>query len=116
MSDFDEAAPNTERAERAVTILSVLFGSALVAVAGLAAVQNRELLRIPDRNQLWGNFWKTQLAKPTGLPEFKPLKTEFSDVKFDATMLQPAFQVDPSMFQAPKKAAPRRSHKAPRRP
>lgn len=34
------------------------------------AYQNRESLRVPDRNAAWAGFWKKKLSDKRGVPKF----------------------------------------------
>jgi hypothetical protein len=100
MSDPRETAAKDQRLAELNRALTCVVGGGLLAVVAFTAVQNKESLQIPDRNKLWADFWKKELSKPSGLPEFKPIETEFSDVKFDPEMLQPqTFQFGTSAFQ-----------------
>ncbi len=82
-------------------LMTRIVGCVLLVFIGFVAIQNRDSLKIPDRNKLWADYWKKELSKPSGLPDFKsPVSTEFSELKFDASVFQPKdFNFNPQSFQ-----------------
>jgi hypothetical protein len=101
MDEEIRSAQNDRFAHRMNQMLSGIVACAVLGVAGVAAYQNRDSLKVPDRNAAWSGFWTKKLSKgptfPTsGLPEFKAPDWEKNGFIDSSNLMSQQFQFSPS--------------------
>jgi hypothetical protein len=86
MSQSDQLTQQVRRADKANTIVGILFGCVLLGVGGFYLLQNAASLKLPDNNKLWADAWKKRVSKPWEMPKAEG-GIDWSDPKNDPNKL-----------------------------
>jgi hypothetical protein len=70
MDDSTPSANSDRLVRRANQILSAVVACAVLGVGGVMAYQNRDALKVPDRNAAWAGFWTKKLSDNSRIPKF----------------------------------------------
>jgi hypothetical protein len=85
--DDNTPSTNSDRlVRRANQILSAVVASAVLGVGGVMAYQNRDAVKVPDRNAAWAGVWTKKLSDNSRIPKFNdpeaPTTIDWEKVKF----------------------------------
>jgi hypothetical protein len=103
MDEDNRPAPNDRLIHRTNQILSGIVACAVLGVAGVMAYQNRDSLKVPDRNAAWSGFWTKKLSNTTAfpkanLPEFQA--PDWENKINPSTFVNPSLQFAPGQFSS----------------
>jgi len=103
MDDSTPSTNNDRLVHRVNQILSGVVACAVLGVGGVMAYQNRDAVKVPDKNAAWAGFWTKKLSKSSELPKFDcpeaPTTIDWEKVKFydPSTTMASGWQFNPGV-------------------